>query len=57
MFNHILVLGFTQKPPGTLVFLQLGPWNLFLAKNMRLSSVLGVLYVHAIVVMRIIVLA
>ena len=52
MFNHVLVLSFAQKPPGTLVFLQLGPWNLFLAKNMRLSSVLGVLYVHAIVVTR-----
>ena len=30
-FNYVLVLGFAQKPPGTPFFLQIGPWNLFLA--------------------------
>ena len=30
-FNYALVLGFAQKPPGTPDFLQIGPWNLFLA--------------------------
>ena len=24
-FNYVLVLGFAQKPPGTSVFLELGP--------------------------------
>ena len=56
MFNYILVLGFAQKPPETPVFLQIGPWILFLAQIMRFSSVLGILYVHAIVVTRRIVL-
>ena len=47
---------FAQKPPGTPVFLQIGPWILFLAYILRFSSVLGVIYVHAIVVTRRIVL-
>ena len=40
-----------------LVFSHLSPWNLFLAKILRFSSVFGILYVHAIVVAHKIVLA
>jgi hypothetical protein len=47
---------FAQNPLEPPVFLQIGPWILFQEQFSRLSSVLGVLYVHAIVVTRRIVL-
>ena len=56
LVNYVLVPSFCRKPPKTLFFLPISPQNLFLAQIMRFSSVLGVLYIQAIVVTRRIVL-
>ena len=45
-----------QKPPGNLVFLEEKPLDLVLSLDFAFSSVLGVLYVHTIIVTRRIVL-